>query len=49
LNPALWRKRFGPNSDWDKKTKAKEAVESKLQKESTAREDKEFKKNKRGN
>ena len=49
LNPALWRKRFGPNSDWNKQTKAKEAVESKLQKESTAREDKEFKKKKRSN
>jgi hypothetical protein len=49
LNPALWRKRFGPNSDWNKETKAKEAVESKLQKEATAREDKEFKKKNRGN
>jgi len=49
LNPSLWRKRFGPNSDWNKETKAKEAVESKLQKEATAREDKEFKKKNRGN
>ena len=49
LNPALWRKRFGPNSDWNKQTKAKEAVESKLEKESTAREDREFKKKRRGN
>jgi len=49
LNPSLWRKRFGPNSEWAKKTKAKEAVESKLEKESKAREDREFKKKKRGN
>jgi hypothetical protein len=49
LNPSLWRKRFGPNSDWNKETKAKEAVERKLQKEATAREDKEFKKKNRGN
>jgi len=49
LNPSLWRKRFGPNSDWNKETKAKEAVESKLQKEATARENKEFKKKNRGN
>ena len=49
LNPSLWRKRFGPNSEWAKKTKAKEAVESKLEKESKAREDREFRKKKRGN
>lgn len=44
LNPSLWRKRFGPNSDWDKDTRAKDAVENKLGKIETKREDKEFRK-----
>jgi hypothetical protein len=42
-NPALWRKRFGPNSDWDKQTKASESVDSKLRKVREKREDKEYK------
>jgi hypothetical protein len=42
-NPALWRKRFGPNSDWDKQTKAAESVDSKLRKVREKREDKEYK------
>ena len=42
LNPSLWRKRFGPNSEWDKDTRYKNAVENKLGKIEEKREDKEF-------
>jgi hypothetical protein len=41
LNPSLWRRRFGPNSDWAKSNKAKKAVENKLKKVTNKREDKE--------
>jgi hypothetical protein len=41
LNPSLWRRRFGPNSDWAKSNKAKKAVENKLEKVTNKREDKE--------
>ena len=44
LNPALWRRRFGPNSDWAKSNKAKNAVDNKLEKVANKREDKEFNK-----
>jgi hypothetical protein len=43
LNPSLWKKRFGPNSKWDKDTRAVDAVDNKLGKIETKREDKEFK------
>ena len=48
-NPALWRKRFGPNSDWHKQTKAAESVDSKLGKIEQKREDKEYKEKSRRN
>jgi hypothetical protein len=44
INPALWRRRFGPNSDWAKSNKAKNAVDNKLEKVASKREDKEFNK-----
>jgi hypothetical protein len=44
INPALWRRRFGPNSDWAKSNKAKNAVDNKLEKVANKREDKEFNK-----
>jgi hypothetical protein len=46
LNPALWRKRFGPNSDWAKSNKASNSVDNKLEKLANKREDREFRKNK---
>jgi hypothetical protein len=42
INPTLWRRRFGPNSDWAKSNKAKNAVDNKLEKVANKREDKEF-------